>query len=69
MLSDPGQPSGYWTALAHIAVASYSQEGGKIVLSAECRTSSEVAYWADLMIKELEDIKRPAVKMKWHHEP
>ncbi len=69
MLSEPGQPSGYWRARAHIAVASHSREGDKLFLATNCREASDVEYWADMFIKELTEIKRRARTMKWHHEP
>jgi hypothetical protein len=60
--------SGYWEAIAHIAVASFSKLDGidDLLLSADCRGPSEVIYWADKMIKELERIKVRAAKMKWN---
>ncbi len=69
MPSEPGQPSGYWRARAHIAVGSHSREGDKILLSSDCQEPRHVEYWADKFIKELTEIKRRARTMKWHHEP
>jgi hypothetical protein len=60
------RPSGHWRARCHIAVDSYSRDNGDIFLSAECVGKGEVAHWADLMIKELEAIKREAAEMEWN---
>jgi len=64
-------PSGHWFARAHIAVASHSRDADRdtILLSGECLTASEVNYWADKMIKELEGIKRDATRMNWRNRP
>jgi hypothetical protein len=64
-------PSGHWFARAHIAVASHSRDADRdpILLSAECFTASEVNYWDDKMIKELEGIKRDAARMNCKNRP
>ncbi len=64
----PGdKPSGHWFARAHIVVASNRTENNDdtILLSAECRTAREVEEYADLMISELEKVKRKAKEMNW----
>ena len=64
----PGdKPSGRWFARAHIVVASNWTENndGTILLSAECRTARELEEYADLMISELEEVKRKAKEMNW----
>lgn len=65
------KPSGHWFARAHIVVASNKTEGNDdtILLSAECRSAREVEEYADLMIKELEQIKRKAKEMNWSGGP
>jgi hypothetical protein len=59
------KPNGHWYARAHIVVAFNwtDNNDGTILLSAECRTAREVEEYADLMIKELEQIKRKAKQM------
>jgi hypothetical protein len=55
-----------WQAVVHIVVASHATDNdGSILLSADCMTSSEVNYWADEMIKELDAIKKKAAKLAW----
>ncbi len=64
----PGdKPSGHWVARAHIIVASNWTENNDdtILLSAECRTGREVEEYVDLMISELEKVKRKAKEMNW----
>jgi hypothetical protein len=52
---------------AHIVVGTRSREtqSEDILLSADCRTASEIDSYADQMIKELEAIKREARTMQW----
>lgn len=60
--------SGLWFTRAHIVVASYSKNAGSdtIFLSADCRTASEVNYWANMIIKEAEGIRRKAPQIDWN---
>lgn len=61
------KPNGHWYARAHIVVALNCTENNDdtTLLSAECRTAREVEDYADLMIKELEQIKREAEQRDW----
>ena len=61
---------GQWQAEARIGLARYAQDAqGRILLSPDCRTATEVHAWADVLIKELEDVKRRASKLQWDNHP
>ena len=54
-----------WEIRAFIVPNRYSSdEKGQIYLSPECVSASEINYWADALIKDLEKIKRQANKLK-----
>jgi hypothetical protein len=47
--------------IAHIVVQAWSQgPKGEIHISADCRSAKEVEEWADLLIHNLQEIKRKA---------
>jgi hypothetical protein len=53
--------SEFWEARAYIAVGFHmARADGLRVLSPNCVTPTEVAAWADELIKELESIKKEA---------
>jgi hypothetical protein len=60
----------FWEARAHIAVGSHGVgPNGRNLLSPDCVVASEVDAWADDLIRELEEVKREAHKMKWGNHP
>jgi hypothetical protein len=62
--------SSRWITHAHIAVGSNTPRAdGKILLSADCVTTIEINTWADMLIKELQGIKRKAADIQWHNRP
>ena len=60
--------SGHWFARAHICVSGASTDpydDGRILLSPDCRTATEVEAYADDLIRDLEKIKREAKAADW----
>ncbi len=60
----------FWEARAYVAVGFHMiRKDGLLVLSPDCVTPNEVAYWADDLIRELESIKKEAQSIKWGNHP
>jgi hypothetical protein len=61
--------SEHWTLRTHIAVGSHTrdEEGDRILLSPDCVTTTELNWWADMLIKELQTIKRKAARLQWNN--
>ena len=60
--------SEHWTLRTHIAVGSYTRDDrDRIFLSPDCATTTELNYWADMLIKELQAIKRKAKRLQWNN--
>lgn len=60
----------FWEVTAFIGLDShFTDANGRILLSTDCRTATEVHTWANALIKELEDIKRKAAKIQWDNHP
>lgn len=56
----------YWETSAYITLDSYAKDrDGTVLLSPDCRSSREVHSWADGLIKQLQDLKRSATRIKW----
>lgn len=61
--------SSEWFARAHIVTSAAAEDTfdpGTILLSSDCRGTSEVISEADRMIRELEKIKAQVSKVKWN---
>ena len=60
--------SDQWVIRAYIAVGSNTPSpDGRILLSPDCATPTELRYWADRMIQQLEDIKLDADRLQWNN--
>lgn len=59
-----------WVIGAHIAVGDCTRESdGRVLLSSHCATATELNTWADMFIKELQEIKRQAARLQWDNRP
>ncbi len=59
-----------WIIHAHIAVGDCTtREDGRVLLSPDCVTTTELNTWADMFIKELQEIKRQAARLQWDNRP
>lgn len=62
--------SGLWEVDASIIVDThYTDKNGRILFSPSCKSAIELKGLADALIKELENIKRQADKLKWDNHP
>lgn len=62
--------SNQWIIRAHIAVGSNTPDAnGRILLSPDCVTTTELNTWADMFIEELQEIKRAAARLQWDNRP
>jgi hypothetical protein len=60
--------SEHWTLRTYIAVGSHTRDDDDgILLSPDCATTTELNWWADMLIKELQDIKRKANRLQWNN--
>lgn len=59
-----------WQACAYIKLARHREDSeGNVLLSDNCMSASEVTAAADALIKQLQDVKRLASKVKWSNHP
>jgi hypothetical protein len=58
--------SDQWIIRAYIAVGSHATDSrGRILLSPDCVTTTELNTWADMLIKDLQDIRKKAARLQW----
>lgn len=61
---------GIWEVRAQIGVGSHGKNRqGRIILSGECVSPIEIRGQADDLIKQLQDVKRLAARIRWTNHP
>ena len=56
-----------WDKTAYIVVGRHLTHANQILLSTDCDNPEEVANYADDLIKQLENLKKRAKKMRWNN--
>ena len=56
-----------WMVRAHIAVGWHTQD--RVLLSPDCVSPLEVDAWANDIIRQVQEVKRQARRIKWDNHP